>query len=407
MMPSPTLRPSSHPPAPSPPRPLRPKSLRPRSAPSALRELLKLLALLSGALLFATISLLAGMLLFAETARGDTAPPPATSPRLVTLYQGATDSAVALGLTPIGVVDAWMEKPTYRYLRPALNGVEHVGLETQPNLEKIAWLDPDVIIGTRFRHERVRPLLERIAPTRFAANVYDFRSSLDEVAQATGREAQARELMTCWNARITDLRQRLAQRLGDDWPQKAAVVRFKSDHLRLYSTGFAGSILGEIGFEQPDAASDQGWGIKLTSEENIPTLDADVIFVLLEDDPAILTTYRHWTAHPLWQRLKAAQAGRVYEVNTVNWIMGGGILAANAMLDDLYRHYFPQLASSESAASASRSLPLAADSTPLAVRTSQQAPVGTADCQLAFTSDARAAAKTHSSTRATDDQQDS
>lgn len=265
---------------------------------------------------------------------------PAIPQRVVTLYQGATDSAVALGITPVGVVDSWLEKPMYRYLRDALAGVEHVGLETQPNLEKVAWLDPDLIVATRFRHERVKPLLEKIAPTVATGTVFDFKATLALMAEATGREARARELMQHWDDRVANFRRQIADKLGDNWPQKAAVVRFKSDHVRIYSTGFAGSILSELGFEQPDALHDQGWGMKLTSEENIPVMNADVIFVLLEpDDPAIARNYRHWRSHPLWQRLDAVQSERDFEVDTVNWIMGGGILAANAMLDDLYAHY--------------------------------------------------------------------
>lgn len=265
---------------------------------------------------------------------------PAPPQRIVTLYQGATDTAVALGITPIGVVDSWLEKPMYRYLRDALSGVEHVGLETQPNLEKIAWLDPDLIIATRFRHARVRPLLEKIAPTVATGTVFDFKATLGLVAKATGREPQARDLLRDWDARVADFRHKVAVRLGEAWPQKAAVIRFKSDHVRIYTTGFAGSILSELGFEQPISLHDQGWGMKLTSQENIPVMNADVIFVLLEpDDPAIADNYRDWASHPLWQQLDAVRNERVFEVDAVNWIMGGGIQAANAMLDDLYAHY--------------------------------------------------------------------
>ncbi len=262
------------------------------------------------------------------------------APRIVTLYQGATDSAVALGIEPVGVVDAWLEKPMYRYLRDALSGVEHVGLETQPNLEKIAWLDPDLVIASDFRHARIAPLLTTIAPAVSAPAVFDFKSTLTMVANATGREAQANALLQQWDDRVIDFRQQIAVRLGSEWPQKAAVVRFKSDHVRIYTNGFAGSILDELGFEQPDTLQSQGWGMKLSSTENIPILDADVMFVLLEpDDPAIADNYRHWSTHPLWQQLSAVQHGRVYEVDPVSWMMGGGILAANAMLDDLFVHY--------------------------------------------------------------------
>lgn len=262
------------------------------------------------------------------------------APRIVTLYQGATDSAAALGLTPIGVVDSWLEKPMYRYLRAPLNGAEHVGLETQPNLEKIAWLKPDLVIASNFRHARIAPLLSAIAPMVTANNVFDFKTTLTMMAAATDREAEANQLLRRWGDRVADFRQQIATKLGSEWPQKVAVVRFKSDHVRIYTSGFAGSILDELGFEQPDTLQSQSWGMKLSSTENIPVLDADVIFVLLEpDDPAIADNYQHWVSHPLWQQLAAVQNGRVFEVDPVSWMMGGGILAANAMLDDLYSHY--------------------------------------------------------------------
>ncbi|NVF12569.1 ABC transporter substrate-binding protein [Vreelandella maris] len=262
------------------------------------------------------------------------------SPRVVTLYQGATDSAIALGLTPIGVVDSWLEKPMYRYLRDPLASVEHVGLETQPNLEKIAWLNPDLVIASDFRHASIAPLLTAIAPTVSAPTVFNFKTTLTIVADASGRQAEASELLQRWEKRTDDFSQQIATKLGSDWPQKVAVVRFKSDHVRIYTRGFAGSILTELGFAQPETLPTQGWGMKLTSTENIPVLEADVLFILLEpDDPAIADNYQHWQGHPLWQQLSAVQHGRVFEVDPVSWMMGGGILAANAMLDDLYTHY--------------------------------------------------------------------
>ena len=294
--------------------------------------------------ILASAIMLVGMLsspaVSADTANPDGENSRPASARIVTLYQGATDSAVALGLTPVGVVDSWLEKPMYRYLRDALVGAEHVGLETQPNLEKIAWLKPELIIASDFRHARIAPLLDAIAPTVSTNTVFDFKTTLTMVANATGREAQANQLLQHWDARVADFRQQIAAQLGSHWPQKVAVVRFKSDHMRIYNSGFAGSILSELGFEQPETLQGQGWGIKLSSTENIPILDADVMFVLLEpDDPAVVDNYQRWAAHPLWQQLTTVQNNRVFEVDPVSWMMGGGILAANAMLDDLYDHY--------------------------------------------------------------------
>lgn len=263
-----------------------------------------------------------------------------TPRRIVTLYQGATDTAVALGLKPVGVVESWLEKPMYRYLRDALPDVRYLGLETQPDLESVAWLAPDLIVGARYRHEAIHPLLSRIAPTVVLDTGYDFRTMLELMGEATGRERRARELLDDWAARAADFRRQIEAALGEAWPQEVAVVSFRSDHARIYYDGFARRILDELGFRRPEVQRQPGWGIKLTSREAIPAMAADAIFVFMRDaDPAVAETYRRWTEHPLWQNLEAARQDRVYQVDSVIWNMGGGILAANHLLDELYAHY--------------------------------------------------------------------
>lgn len=264
-----------------------------------------------------------------------------TPRRIVSLYQGATDTAVALGIAPVGVVESWVEKPMYGYLRDGVpEDVHYLGLETQPDLESVAWLAPDLIVGARYRHEAVYPLLSRIAPTVVPDTSYDFKAMLALMGEATGRERRAQALLDDWEARVADFRRQVEVKLGNTWPQTVAVVSFRADHLRLYHTGFASSILDELGFRHPKTQQRSGWGIKLTSRESIPALDADVIFMFMRDeDPAVAETYRQWTQHPLWQHLEAARQGQVYRVDPVIWSMGAGILAANRLLDELYAHY--------------------------------------------------------------------
>ena len=61
-----------------------------------------------------------------------------------------------------------------------------------------------------------------------------------QVANATGREEVANALLRDWATRVDDFHRQIADALGDAWPQKVAVIRLKSDHLRIYSGGFAG-----------------------------------------------------------------------------------------------------------------------------------------------------------------------
>ncbi|MDC8802624.1 iron-siderophore ABC transporter substrate-binding protein [Halomonas pacifica] len=260
--------------------------------------------------------------------------------RLVSLYQGATDTALALGLTPVGVVESWLERPMYRYLRDALPGdVRYLGLETQPDLEAVAGLAPELIVGARYRHTQAYPLLSRIAPTLIADTPYDFETMLTMLGEASGREARARALLAAWRGRVADFRCRAAAHLGEDWPQSASVVSFRGDHVRIYYDGFAWRVLEQLGFRRPAAQDGSGWGVKLVSRERLPAMDADAIFVFMRDDPAVLALHRDWTTHPLWRSLEAVERDRVYRVDPVIWNMGAGILAANRLLDELYAHY--------------------------------------------------------------------
>ncbi|AJQ94326.1 ABC transporter substrate-binding protein [Gynuella sunshinyii] len=263
-----------------------------------------------------------------------------TPKRIVTLFQGATDATVALGITPVGVVDSWVEQPMYEYLREPLKGVPHVGLETQPNLEEIAKLKPDLIIAAKLRHEKIYPQLSQIAPTIALETVYKFKETLHMTGMATGRRQQAQTWLADWDARVARFSNAVSRNPDIQWPQKVALLNFRSDHARIYYNSFAGLILNELGFSRPPAHRENIWGVKLTSQESIPSMNADVFFIFMtETDPAVKQTYQQWTQHPLWKTLDAVKQQHVYEVNEVDWNMGGGPLAASRMLDSIFKHY--------------------------------------------------------------------
>ena len=262
-----------------------------------------------------------------------------TPSRVVSLYQGASDSLAALGIRPVGMVESWTQKPIYDYLSDRLGQPRMLGMETQPDLEGIAWLQPDLIVGARYRHYEVYPLLDQIAPTVIAEDVYDFRSLLEMLAQATRRTDRARALLDQWDARVEDFQARIREKLGDQWPMEVAILSFRGDHARIYYKGFARQVLDELGFLAPPAHREDTWGIKLTSQESIPAMDADAVFIFMLEDPAIQRTYQDWTSHPLWENLSAVRRGQVFQVDPVTWNMGAGVIAAHRLLDDLYDHY--------------------------------------------------------------------
>ncbi|MBP5057666.1 ABC transporter substrate-binding protein [Pseudomonas chlororaphis] len=264
--------------------------------------------------------------------------------RLVTLFQGATDSAVALGVTPCGVVESSSEKPTFRYLRPALANVPQVGLETQPSLEDIVLLEPDVIVASRFRHQRIAPLLERMGRVLMLEEVFEFKRTLALMGAALNRQQQASSLLGQWQQRVAKLREQLQAKMGGRWPLTVSVLDVREDHIRSFLPGsFAGSVLSELGFAwSPVAREARGTYLKLTSKENLPVVDADLFFVFQRaDSPAVQRNYEQLVHYPFWQQLHAVQQGQVWRVDGIAWSFSGGILGANLMLDDIARLVAP------------------------------------------------------------------
>ncbi|MFK2827173.1 iron-siderophore ABC transporter substrate-binding protein [Bacillus sp. B190/17] len=263
-----------------------------------------------------------------------------TPKRIVTLYQGASDAAAAFGVKPVGAVESWLQQPVYDYLKSDLEGVQIVGDETQPNLEEIAKLKPDLIIASKLRHEEIYDQLTAIAPTVAHETVFEFKGTVELMGKAMNQEEKANEILSAWDNRVADFQSKIKEKLGDQWPLHVSVLNFRADHARVYVTGFAGSILNELGFEGPKNLQDPSLDVvKFTDKESISDMNADVFYIFMEDDPAVKKTYDEWTNHPLWKNLDAVKANQVYTVDEIIWNMGGGIKAANLMLDDIYDRF--------------------------------------------------------------------
>nr|WP_247719273.1 iron-siderophore ABC transporter substrate-binding protein [Pseudomonas syringae] len=260
--------------------------------------------------------------------------------RVITLFQGASDTAVALGVTPCGVVDSWSEKPMYRYLRPALAAVPHVGLETQPSLEDIVLLKPDLIVASRFRHQRIAPLLEQIGTVLMLEEVFEFKRTLAMMGAALQRQQLAMDLFGQWQQRVAALRGQLQAKFAGRWPITVSVLDIREDHIRSYlPASFAGSVLSELGFAWTPAAREAtGVSLKLSSKESLPVVDADLFFVFQRaDSNAAQHTYDKLVQNPFWQQLRAVRDHQVWRVDAVAWSLSGGILGANRMLDEIAR----------------------------------------------------------------------
>lgn len=266
-----------------------------------------------------------------------------TPQRVVTLGQGATDAVLALGVTPVGAVDPWGDQ-WYAYLADQVTDITSVGQETEPNLESIVALNPDLIIGSKLRHEAIYDQLQQIAPTVFAETIgKSWKENFKLYAQALCQDEKGAELLAAWEARIDDFQEKMGERLDTE----VSLVRFRTGEVRIYTTGFPGSVLREAGLSRPESQQVADWEndpqVMNLSLEQIPLMDGDIMFYMVsnwgDDEGSQIQT--EWTNQPLWQTLNVVQNDAVYPVNEEHWNLGGGIQAANRMLDDLYSFFLP------------------------------------------------------------------
>lgn len=247
--------------------------------------------------------------------------------RVVVLEPVQLDTAVALGTTPVGAAVLNEAAGVPAYLGDEAADIATVGTVTEPDVDKIAALRPDLIIGTESRHSALYDQLSDVAPTVFMASQSDpWQENVRFVAEALGDTAGADELLDGYQERCDEI----AEEFGTDG-QTAQLVRPRDGLVTLYGpTSFAGSTLECAGFTTPERPE---WADEISADlspERVLEAQADLVLVTTTDvdDPSTLPTA--FTAN-------ADAFPDLHLVDQSFWITGVGPLGGQAVLDDLER----------------------------------------------------------------------
>jgi iron complex transport system substrate-binding protein len=266
-----------------------------------------------------------------EHAMGETEIP-ARPERVVVLDTGELDSALALGITPVGAVTTDVSEEFLSYLAEDAEGIEVVGTIAEPNLEEIAALQPDLILSNVVRHEDIYDQLSQIAPTVFAADLGDtWKENLLLDAEALGKEDEAQDLLDEYEQEATEL----GEGIGDPAGTTISAMRFVGGTIRVYSAdSFIGTVLADIGLEQLQLPAGKSPTFAELSLEELTRADADII-VYSSYGPDTDSGEAAAVAGPLWPRLNGVQSGRAFAVEDDVFYTGIGLMAANLQLDAL------------------------------------------------------------------------
>ncbi|MEU2495800.1 iron-siderophore ABC transporter substrate-binding protein [Streptomyces sp. NPDC007883] len=253
--------------------------------------------------------------------------------RVVVLDVGELDNVVSLGVEPVGYAPAEGDDGIPSYLRKDAGSPRSVGTINNLNLEAVAQLKPDLILGSRLRAADKYKELSQIAPTVFSIRPgFTWKENYRLNAAALDRTAVAEAELDAYEKNAA----RLGTDIGADKPT-VSMVRYMPDRIRLYAkASFIGTILEDAGLPRPanqqidDLATEIG-------PERIDEADADWIFTGVYGDPA-RTNRETARSNPLWKNLKAVKGGQAQDVPDGTWYLGLGVTAAEEVLADLRGH---------------------------------------------------------------------
>ncbi|GAB2622223.1 iron-siderophore ABC transporter substrate-binding protein [Streptomyces capparidis] len=251
--------------------------------------------------------------------------------RVVVLDVGELDNVVSLNVEPVGVALTEGSPTLPSYLKEDAGEPAEVGTINSLNLEAIAALKPDLILGSQLRAAEMYDELARIAPTVFSIRPgFTWKENYLLNAAALDRTAQAKEKLAEYDRKV----KALSDRLGPDKPTVSMVRYLPDGVIRLYANAsFIGTILSDAGIPRPANQDIDDLAAEI-SAENIDQADADYIFTGVYGSPKA-TDKSAAQGNPLWKNLKAVKAGHAHDVPDETWYLGLGVTAAEEVVADL------------------------------------------------------------------------
>lgn len=254
--------------------------------------------------------------------------------RVVVLTNEGTEALLELGVKPVGAVKSWTGNPWYKHIEKDMEGVQNLGEESQVNIEAIAVLEPDLIIGNKMRHEKIYDQLSQIAPTVYSDTLRgEWKANLAFYAKVLNKEAEGNEIIKNFDDRITSI----ATLAGDKLKTEVSIVRFMPGKTRIYlGDTFSGTILKQLGFARPENQRSDEFTVEI-GKERLTEADGQVIFYFTYEtgDGQGAARETEWLEDPMFKTLNAVKNNKVYKVDDAIWNTAGGVKAANLMLDDI------------------------------------------------------------------------
>ncbi len=249
-----------------------------------------------------------------------------TPSRVVALEYSFVDALAQVSVSPVGVADDNKVDRILPQVREKIAAWQSVGTRSQPSLEVIASLKPDLIIADPSRHTAVFEELKKIAPTvMFDSRHESYQENLEtaqKIGDLVGKSSEMKAKINEHNDYIANI----AKNLGVQG-KKASFGTSREDKFNIQNdNGYVGSFLTTLGFAPTKLNSDQAF-VEINLEQLVME-KPEYLFIAHYRDESIA---RKWEAEPLWKAIPAVKANHVYSVDSDMWARGRGLEASKIM----------------------------------------------------------------------------
>jgi len=262
-----------------------------------------------------------------------TRPAAADPQRVVALELSFVDALALVDIAPVGIADDNQPSKLIPALRERIGDWQSVGSRSQPSLELIAELQPDLIIADSSRHGEIVDDLQQLAPTLLLPSkgtTYEQNlDTLQQIGDAVGSGEMMRARLQLHRTRMEQYRDTLA---GHKESVQFAVASDKG--LWLHSgNSYAGSLIQALGLRTP-ITDGNAQAYMPTGLEQLLKVNPDWLLVGRYSEQTLLDK---WQQMPLFSMLTAYREQRIVDVSPALWSLSRGVIAAEQMAEQLDR----------------------------------------------------------------------
>lgn len=243
------------------------------------------------------------------------------------------EDLLALGIQPSGVADIKGYQNYVNIPVKLAQNVTDVGTRQEPSLEAIAKLKPQMIFGTKLRHEPIYDTLTSIAPTNLfnpypepgEDQLQEMEQTFLAIADATKTRDKGENVLKQMRETFDRAAETLKAAGATDRPILLGQFVGNAPQLRLFTdNSMAMRILAKMGLKNAWNGKFDRYGFNTVWVEALPAVKkANFLYVAEEND----TDFQQLQNNPIWKGLEFVKENRVFPLGSETWLFGGPLSA--------------------------------------------------------------------------------